>query len=71
MGSEYPLDLSEYPEPGLGWQNEEGIRIDMHHRLIPKMPLRPALKRGGTSGSQLQAASGRLFVSSVSIREEP
>lgn len=25
--------------------NEEGMRIDMHHRFIPKPPLRSALKR--------------------------
>ena len=25
--------------------NEEGVRIDMQHRLIPKPPLRSALKR--------------------------
>jgi hypothetical protein len=25
--------------------NEEGVRIDMAHRLIPKAPLRSALKQ--------------------------
>ena len=25
--------------------NEEGVRIDMQHRLIPKPPLRSVLKR--------------------------
>ncbi len=25
--------------------NEDGVRIDMQHRLIPKQPLRSALKR--------------------------
>jgi hypothetical protein len=25
--------------------NEEGTRIDMHHRLVPKPPLRSVLKR--------------------------
>lgn len=25
--------------------NEEGVRIDMQHRLVPKAPLRSALKR--------------------------
>jgi hypothetical protein len=25
--------------------NEHGVRIDMEHRLIPKVPLRSALKR--------------------------
>ena len=76
-GQEYPPDLDDYPELGTGWQNEEGIRIDMMHRLIPKVPLRPALKRGSTSsssGSQhLQAASGRgegrPFASNMPIRE--
>jgi hypothetical protein len=44
-GQEYPLDLANYPEYGEGWMNEEGMRIDMQHRLIPKAPLRSALKR--------------------------
>ncbi|KAI0765182.1 hypothetical protein C8Q74DRAFT_1034955 [Fomes fomentarius] len=44
-GQEYPPDLAHYPEPNSGWMNEEGVRIDMQHRLIPKQPLRPALKR--------------------------
>ena len=43
-GREYPPDLNEYPEYGQGWMNEEGVRIDMAHRLIPKPPLRSALK---------------------------
>lgn len=43
-GMEYPIDLNDYPEYGHGWQNEEGVRIDMRHRLIPKQPLRSALK---------------------------
>lgn len=34
-----------YPEPNAGWMNEEGTRIDMAHRLVPKLPLRSALKR--------------------------
>lgn len=29
--------------------NEEGIRIDMEHRLIPRRPLRSALKRPSIS----------------------
>ncbi|TFK70702.1 hypothetical protein BDN72DRAFT_736514, partial [Pluteus cervinus] len=41
---EFPPDLDGYPEYGQGWQNEEGIRIDMGHHLIPKTPLRSALK---------------------------
>ncbi|RPD55581.1 hypothetical protein L227DRAFT_566541 [Lentinus tigrinus ALCF2SS1-6] len=44
-GTEYPPDLAHYPEPNAGWMNEEGVRIDMQHRLIPKQPLRSALKR--------------------------
>ncbi|KAH9025955.1 hypothetical protein EDB85DRAFT_1869204 [Lactarius pseudohatsudake] len=44
-GQEYPPDLASYPDYGEGWMNEEGMRIDMQHRLIPKPPLRSALKR--------------------------
>ncbi|THU95819.1 hypothetical protein K435DRAFT_723329 [Dendrothele bispora CBS 962.96] len=44
-GEEYPVDLDDYPEFNEGWMNEEGKRIDMAHRLIPKTPLRSALKR--------------------------
>ncbi|CAL1708467.1 unnamed protein product [Somion occarium] len=44
-GLEYPPDLSNYPEPNNGWMNEDGVRIDMQHRLVPKSPLRSALKR--------------------------
>ncbi|KAF8723868.1 hypothetical protein AX14_009061 [Amanita brunnescens Koide BX004] len=44
-GQEYPSDLEDYPEYGEGWMNEKGVRIDMGHRLIPKTPLRPALKQ--------------------------
>ncbi|TFK89261.1 hypothetical protein K466DRAFT_661718 [Polyporus arcularius HHB13444] len=44
-GTEYPPDLAYYPEPNQGWMNEDGVRIDMQHRLIPKQPLRSALKR--------------------------
>lgn len=43
-GEAYPPDLEGYPEPGNGWQNEEGTRIDISHRLIPKPPLRSVLK---------------------------
>ena len=45
VGQEYPLDLAEYPEHNDGWMNEEGVRIDMSHRLVPKVPLRSALKQ--------------------------
>ncbi|KAK2459936.1 hypothetical protein APHAL10511_008065 [Amanita phalloides] len=44
-GQEYPPDLDDYPEYGEGWMNEKCVRIDMGHRLIPKTPLRPALKQ--------------------------
>jgi hypothetical protein len=44
-GQEYPQDLANYPDYGEGWMNEEGVRIDMQHRLVPKAPLRSALKR--------------------------
>ena len=44
QGQEYPADLDGYPEFNIGWQNEEGVRIDMGHRLIPKQPLRSVLK---------------------------
>ncbi|ETW75703.1 hypothetical protein HETIRDRAFT_455408 [Heterobasidion irregulare TC 32-1] len=44
QGQEYPLDLQNYPDYGVGWMNEEGVRIDMQHRLMPKV-LRSALKR--------------------------
>ena len=44
-GQEYPQDLDDYPEYGEGWMNEKCVRIDMGHRLIPKTPLRPALKQ--------------------------
>ncbi|PPQ71503.1 hypothetical protein CVT24_006467 [Panaeolus cyanescens] len=44
-GQEYPPDLDDYPEQGEGWMNEEGTRIDVDHRLVPKMPLRSALKQ--------------------------
>jgi hypothetical protein len=33
-GQEYPPDLANYPDHGEGWMNEEGVRIDMKHRLI-------------------------------------
>ncbi|KAI0646664.1 hypothetical protein C8Q79DRAFT_1010253 [Trametes meyenii] len=45
QGQEYPPDLALYPEPNTGWMNEEGTRIDMQHRLVPKPPLRSALKQ--------------------------
>ncbi|KAL0957915.1 hypothetical protein HGRIS_000096 [Hohenbuehelia grisea] len=44
-GGEYPVDLDGYPEYGQGWMNEEGMRIDMEHRLVPKVPLKSALKQ--------------------------
>ncbi|KAG6878937.1 hypothetical protein C0992_006473 [Termitomyces sp. T32_za158] len=44
QGQECPSDLDGYPEFGEGWMNEQGVRIDMAHRLIPKVPLKSALK---------------------------
>ncbi|KIJ63087.1 hypothetical protein HYDPIDRAFT_188641 [Hydnomerulius pinastri MD-312] len=44
-GEEYPIDLDDYPEPTEGWQNEEGTRIDLGRRLIPKALPRGVLKR--------------------------
>ncbi|KAJ7258394.1 hypothetical protein B0H12DRAFT_1014929 [Mycena haematopus] len=44
-GQEFPPDLRDYPPYGNGWMNEEGVRIDMGHRHIPKVPLRSALKQ--------------------------
>ncbi|KAF6743659.1 hypothetical protein DFP72DRAFT_813908 [Ephemerocybe angulata] len=49
---QYPPDLDDYPDHGEGWQNEDGVRIDMEHRRIPKVPRRSALKvPGGVSSS--------------------
>jgi hypothetical protein len=45
QAEEYPADLADYPDFGEGWMNEEGVRIDMQHCLVPKMPTRSALKR--------------------------
>jgi hypothetical protein len=42
---QYPSDLRNYPEPGVGWMNEEGVQIDMKRRLVRKKPLRSALKK--------------------------
>ena len=44
-GEEYPPEFDDYPEQGDGWMNEENTRIDMSHRLIPKPPLRSAMKQ--------------------------
>ena len=49
-GEKYPSDLDDYPESGDGWMNEEGVRIDLNHRLIPKPPLRSALKQSNLRG---------------------
>lgn len=75
-GLEYPRELDEYPEAGMGWMNEEGIRIDMQHRLVPKAPLRPALKRTSTSNSSagnlalVHVQPERMFYSSSAIRAD-
>ncbi|KIP11833.1 hypothetical protein PHLGIDRAFT_417129 [Phlebiopsis gigantea 11061_1 CR5-6] len=54
---EYPPDLVNYPEPGAGWMNEEGVRIDLQHRLVP---LRSALKRSkNSSGSITELVSSQ------------
>lgn len=57
VGHEYPPDLVDYPEPNAGWMNEEGTRIDTQHRLIPKPPLRSALKRPKVSSYNLEHLS--------------
>ncbi|KAH0834714.1 hypothetical protein J3R83DRAFT_10262 [Lanmaoa asiatica] len=44
-GEDYPEDLDDYPEPSEGWQNEDGVRIDLNRRLIPKAAPRSVLKR--------------------------
>ncbi|KAG5652678.1 hypothetical protein H0H81_004115 [Sphagnurus paluster] len=54
VGQEYPRDLDDYPEQGEGWMNEEGVRIDMGHRLVPKAPLKSALKSSRPQHSQLE-----------------
>jgi hypothetical protein len=56
VGEEYPPDLDSYPEHGQGWQNEEGVRINMRHRLVPKLPLRSALKRPRNQELGLEAS---------------
>ncbi|KAK7038855.1 hypothetical protein VNI00_010485 [Paramarasmius palmivorus] len=38
-GQEFPLELASYPDYGEGWMNEDGVKIDMMHRLIPKPPI--------------------------------
>ena len=43
-GGDYPEELDDYPEPSEGWQNEDGVRIDLNRRLIPKAPPRSVLK---------------------------
>lgn len=50
VGEEYPVDLDDYPEQVDGWMNEECVRIDLNHRLIPKPPLRSALKQSNLRG---------------------
>jgi len=44
----YPPDLRNYPEPGMGWMNEEGVQIDTQRRLVRKKPLRSALKKNSS-----------------------
>ncbi|KAJ6509828.1 hypothetical protein DFH09DRAFT_1021141 [Mycena vulgaris] len=57
-GQEFPPDLRDYPTYGNGWMNEEGVRIDMGHRLIPKAPLRSALKQTQARGPVIQVEQG-------------
>ncbi|KAF7348732.1 hypothetical protein MVEN_01392200 [Mycena venus] len=57
-GQEFPPDLRDYPAYGSGWMNEEGVRIDMGHRLIPKAPLRSALKQTQPRGPVIQVEHG-------------
>ncbi|KAJ7312248.1 hypothetical protein DFH08DRAFT_791475 [Mycena albidolilacea] len=57
-GQEFPPDLRDYPSYGSGWMNEEGVRIDMGHRLIPKTPLRSALKQTQQRGPVIQVEHG-------------
>ncbi|KAJ7166548.1 hypothetical protein C8R43DRAFT_986310 [Mycena crocata] len=57
-GQEFPPDLRDYPVYGSGWMNEEGVRIDMGHRLIPKAPLRSALKQTQARGPVIQVDHG-------------
>ncbi|KAJ7737763.1 hypothetical protein B0H16DRAFT_1762316 [Mycena metata] len=51
---EFPPDLRDYPAYGSGWMNEDGVRIDMGHRLIPKAPLRSALKQRQARGPVIE-----------------
>ncbi|KAF8217457.1 hypothetical protein K438DRAFT_1557342 [Mycena galopus ATCC 62051] len=55
---EFPPDLRDYPSSGSGWMNEDGVRIDMGHRLIPKVPLRSALKHTQSRGPVIQVEQG-------------
>ncbi|KAG5351788.1 hypothetical protein C0989_004942 [Termitomyces sp. Mn162] len=57
LGQEYPPDLDGYPEHGQGWMNEQGVRIDMSHRLIPKAPLKSALKTSRPQQTPIQQES--------------
>ncbi|KAI0027411.1 hypothetical protein K488DRAFT_90888 [Vararia minispora EC-137] len=53
-GGEFPRDLRHYPAPGTGWMNEEGLRIDMGHRLV-KGPFKSALKKGAGGGGRTRS----------------
>ncbi|KAH7912756.1 hypothetical protein BJ138DRAFT_737627 [Hygrophoropsis aurantiaca] len=69
-GQEYPPDLDDYPEPGEGWQNEEGVRIDLRHRRIPRIPVRPALKQTNYNYLEHINIAGLITSSPVSADEE-
>ena len=55
---QYPPDLDDYPEVDVGWMNEEGVRIDKQHRLIPKVPLRSAMKKPEPARPSVLARTG-------------
>ncbi|KAJ7093406.1 hypothetical protein B0H15DRAFT_776808 [Mycena belliarum] len=57
-GEEFPPELRDYPAHGSGWMNEDGVRIDTGHRLIPKAPLRSALKQTQARGPVIQVENG-------------
>ncbi|KAI6158103.1 hypothetical protein BKA82DRAFT_4066754 [Pisolithus tinctorius] len=68
-GEAYPPDLDDYPEPNEGWQNEEGVRIDLSRRLIPKVPLRGVLKQTNYCPEE-GIVAGYLMDSPVSATSE-
>lgn len=69
QGEAYPHDLDDYPEPEEGWQNEDGVRIDLNRRLIPKVPLRGVLKQTNYCPEE-GIVSGYLMASPASPTSE-